>query len=93
METKKYDYKTLTVDEMIDYIVNKAPQDKAWFKSKAYDVVKDKNGEVVKDENGKNKLRYSHLKAKRAFCERYMPEIIPVAKEKKKNKTDILKDW
>ena len=40
------------------------------------------------DEDGK----YNHLKAKREFCERYMPDIIPVAKTSKK-KSDLLKNW
>lgn len=93
MEKKEYNYKTLSFKEMVEYIEKNAPQDKKWFKSIAYDVVKDKDGNIVLDKNGKDKLKYSHLRAKREFCKKYMPEIIPVAKEKKPNVSDILKDW
>ena len=74
---KKYDYTQLTFDEMKEYIEEKAPADKEWFKSVAI---------------GK-KGAYQHLQAKRAFAERYMPEIIPVAKPKKETKADILANW
>ena len=93
MENKEYDYKTLSFKEMAEYIEKNKPQDKAWFKSVAFDVVKDREGNIVLDKDGKDKLKYSHLRAKREFCERYMPEIIPTAKEKKQNVSDILKDW
>ena len=33
------------------------------------------------------------LDAKYAFCERYCPELLPVAKEKKASVLDSLKDW
>lgn len=36
---------------------------------------------------------YSHFKARKAFCEKYMPEIIPVAKAKEPTKADILANW
>lgn len=93
MEKKEYDYKTLSIEEMVEYIEKNAPQDKAWFKKEAYDVVKNKDGNVVKEKNGKDKLKYSHLKAKRAFCKRYMPEIIPEKKEKVVKSDKLLADW
>ena len=39
-------------------------------------------------ENGK----YVHLKARKAFCEKYMPEIIPTKKEVEK-KSEKLLNW
>ena len=72
----KWEYKKITLEDMMAYIEKNAKNDKAWFKS------------VAMDEDGK----YNHLKAKREFCERYMPEIIPVAKTSKK-KSDLLKNW
>ena len=38
------------------------------------------------------KERYYTI-AKKAFAEKYMPEIIPVAKPKKQTKADILANW
>lgn len=37
--------------------------------------------------------KYQHLAAKKAFCEKYMPEIIPVKKAPKETKADILANW
>lgn len=71
-----YKYKQLTTEQMKEYIEKNAPADKAWFKSVAF------------DENGK----YQHLIAKKAFAERYMPEIVPVAKAVVK-KSDMFADW
>lgn len=42
---------------------------------------------------GEKKLVFNLLKAKYAFCNKYMPEIIPVAKEKKSKASDMLADW
>ena len=74
-------YKKITFNDMVEYIENNASKDKAWFKGEA--MALDKKGN----------LKYNHLKAKKAFCERYMPELIPTKKETKTNKSDILKDW
>lgn len=76
MAKEVWDYKKITLDDMKNYIEKHAPKDKAWFKS------------IALNEEGK----YQHLKAKRAFAEKYMPEIIPVAKTKKPA-ADFLKDW
>ena len=57
-----------------------------------------KNGKVkqavkmVNVEGGEKKPVLNLLKAKRAFCERYMPELIPTAKDTTKA-SDLLKDW
>lgn len=71
------EFKKISLDFMIEYIENNAPQDKAWFKSVAF------------DENG----RYQHLRTVRAFCKKYMPEIIPEAKPKKAPISNKIKDW
>lgn len=76
MAVKKWDYKKITFSDMKEYIEKNAAKDKEWFKS----VAIDKDG------------TYQHLIAKKAFCERYMPDIIPV-KKAKKNKADILANW
>lgn len=83
-------YDELTVEQMKEYIEKNAPDDKAWFKKVAIGKreIKDSEGNVKKTIKA-----YNHLKAKRAFCERYMPEIIPVAKPKKENKTKFLENW
>jgi hypothetical protein len=87
---KDYNFNKLTFEEMKEYIEKNAPTDKAWFKKEAMGTreIKDKNGNVTKTIKV-----YSHLKAKRAFCERYMPELIPVAQTKKENVTKILEEW
>ena len=72
-----WDFKKITLEDMMDYITTNATKDKAWFKSVAIDA------------NGK----YQHLIAVRAFCAKYMPEIIPVAKAKEPNKSEKLANW
>lgn len=70
-------YRKISLEDMISYIETDAPTDKAWFKS------------VALDENGK----YQHLIAVRAFCGKYMPQLLPVKKPAVPNKSDILKNW
>lgn len=77
MAAKKWDYKKITFEDMKKYIEENAAKDKEWFKGVA----------IGKD--GK----YQHLIAKKAFCERYMPDIIPVRKPDKETKADILANW
>lgn len=84
MQMEKFDYKTIKLEDMVAYMKKNAPQDKEWFLSIAY--------EQVETEDGMKNI-YSHLKAKRAFCERYMPEIIPVAKPKQPKASEILENW
>lgn len=58
----------------------------------------DKNGKskqvvkMVEEVGGEQTPVFNLLKAKYAFCKRYMPEIVPKAKETKKA-SDLLKDW
>ena len=87
---EKFDYDTITFEQMKEYIEKNAPKDKAWFKKQAIGKrkIKDKDGNVKKVIE-----TYNHLKARKAFCERYMPEIIPVAKPKKEKVTKILETW
>lgn len=70
-------YNTMRFEDMAKYIEENKPNDKAWFKS------------VSMDSKGK----YNHFKARKAFCEKYMPEIIPVAKPKAPKATAILENW
>lgn len=87
---QQYDYNKLSFVEMKEYILKNAPKDKAWFKKIAIGTrkIKDKNGNVTKTIEV-----YNHLKAKKAFCERYMPDLIPVAKPKREKITKILDEW
>ena len=74
-------FKDITLEDMMKYIDEKAPDFKAEFKSVA--LLENKNGDV----------RYNSAKAKTAFCSKFMPELLPKKKERKKTKTDILKEW
>ena len=76
------DIKKIKLDEMMDFIEEKDPDSKEWFKTVAF---QDKNGNAV--------AKYNHLNAVRQFCKKYAPELIPVAKEKKPAPTDRLKSW
>lgn len=70
-------FKTITLDDMIEYIeANGNNTDKAEFKANAF-------------VNGK----YSHLVAVRYFCGKYFPDLLPVAKPKKAPVSDKLKNW
>lgn len=80
------DYKKMTLEDMMNYIETNAPQDKEWFKSVALE-------KVFSKKEKKEIETYNHLKARKAFCERYMPEIIPVAKEPKEKKSQKLLNW
>lgn len=66
--SKEYNFRTIKLEDMMEYIEQNAKEDKDWFKS------------VAIDENGK----YQHLVAVRAFASKYMPHIMPVAKKKVK---------
>lgn len=91
---EKPEWNKITFDYMKKYIENYAPQDKDWFKEVAMvkTEVKDKD-KVTKEIKYVEKNVYDHFKAREAFCKRYMPEVIPVAKEKPQSKADILANW
>ena len=82
---QKLSYKTLTLEQMIEYIDTNAPKDKQWFKGVATKTKTSKEG--------KKYDAYDHFKAREEFCKRYMPEIVPVAKPKKPTKAEILANW
>ena len=82
-ECNNVDFKSITKEDMIKYILEYAPKDKAWFKQ----VVKDN---VKADKNGKERINF--ILIKRAFCERYNPSILPKAKNKE-SILDMVKDW
>jgi hypothetical protein len=74
---EEWDYKKITFEDMISYIEsikNADEREEAKAWFKSIAVV-----------DGK----YKHLTAKKAFCRKYVPDIVPVAKKK----VDILKDW
>ena len=75
---EKWEFKKITLKQMMDYIDANCPNDKEWFKSVA-----------INPDTG----RYQHLVAVRAFCDKYMPDIIPVAKAKEPKKSSALLDW
>ena len=75
-------FKKITFEEMADFIEKNYPEDKAWFKEVAF---QGKNGETLK--------KYNHLNAKLRFCEKYAPNLVPKAKEKKEPITKRLENW
>lgn len=82
----KEGFKKITLEEMKDFISAHYPEDKAWFKSIAFDT--------ITKEDGTEGTKYNHLKAKKAFCEKYNPDLIPVAAAPKKpTAKELLEDW
>ena len=73
--------KELTLEFMMDYIERKDPSFKPEFKKAA--LRKNKNGDV----------RYNAAAARYAFCNKFVPELIPKKKGKKPTKTQILEKW
>ena len=65
-----------------------SPKMKVNKKGEKYQVSK-----MVSVEGSDVKPVFNLLKAKRAFCERYMSDILPKAKPKAPKATDRLKDW
>ena len=76
-----FDYNEITLEDMMTYIEEHEPEYKNTFKEAAlvsYAPTLDK--------------RYNHMRARRIFCEHFMPEILP-SKSKKPTKTEILLNW
>lgn len=69
----KLNYKTMNIDDIIDWC--EANSQTEWLKKVA----------LKEDRNGKKPNFFS---IKKAFCEKFMPEIIPTAKPKAKNMYD-----
>lgn len=76
-DIQEWDYKKITFEDMVSYIESIADAEER-EEAKAWF----KSIAVV---DGK----YKHLTAKKAFCRKYVPKIVPVAKKK----VDILNDW
>ena len=74
-------YNEIKFEDMKEYIDEKAPEFKDEFKKAI--LIENKNGDS----------RYNHAKAKRVFCEKFMPELIPEKKAPKKSKTQIIEEW
>lgn len=72
MENKTFEFKTLVAGDMIDYIKKNAPDKLTWFYTEAYEITKD------------GKELYNHLKAKKAFCGEFFPDLLPVKKTRVK---------
>lgn len=79
MENKIFEFKTLTTKDMIDYINENAPDKRTWFYAEAFET---KDGKEL----------YNHLKAKKAFCKEFFPDLLPVKKTREKA-TKQLEDW
>ncbi len=82
-ECNNIDYKKITNEDMIQYILEYAPKDKAWFRQVILDSSK-------VDKNGKEKTNF--LAVKREFCKKYNSSLVPVAK-KKETLLNMTKDW
>lgn len=82
-ECDNVDFKSITKEDMINYILEYAPKDKAWFKQVVEDNIK-------ADKNGKERINF--ISIKKTFCERYNPSLIPTS-NKKKSILDMVKDW
>lgn len=75
-------FNKISFDDMADFIESNYPEDKAWFKKVAFE---NKEGEKV--------AKYNHLNAKRQFCKKYAPDLLPVAKAKKVPVSKRLENW
>ena len=87
MAEKKFEFtsmKKIKLEDMMSYIETKAPNDKAWFKTVAY-----------QNKEGITKDSYQHLNAVKQFCLRYeeFRSLIPTAKAKEPNKSEKLMNW
>ncbi len=74
-------YKDITLEDMMAYIEENEPEYKEAFKEAALTEYKPTASK-----------RYNYHKAKKAFCEHFMPELLPT-KSKKLTKTEILMNW
>lgn len=74
--------KKITLDDMMEYIDKNEPTWRNQFVEYAY-----------QKQDGTPSAKYNHLNATRRFCEKFMPELIPVAKEKPIPASDKLKAW
>ncbi|MGN1165513.1 MAG: hypothetical protein ACI4S2_03675 [Lachnospiraceae bacterium] len=82
-ECNNVDYKLITKQDMVQYVLEYAPKDKEWFKQ----LIKDNR---KADKNGKERINF--ISIKREFCKRYNPSLLPVSKTKE-SLWDMVKDW
>lgn len=82
-KTKAASWLEVTLDEAIDFLeANGTDADRKEFKQWLFTT---KTGKICKKANWGN--------ARRRFLEKYYPEFLPVAKEKKPNKSDRIANW
>lgn len=113
----RHQYNTITYEFMKEYILSKAPEDRAWFGEVAYPKKAKKIRVAVKNEDGTPKTKvnkagktvqeykwvddpsgatvepFDLMAAKKAFCERYMPELLPKEKAKTPSPTEERDLW
>jgi hypothetical protein len=88
------DYKKMTIDDIIAWC--QVNNQVAWLKAKAaeevivkqYPRVKNEAGKMVADKTAAPtlvKAPITFIQIKKAFCEKFMPEIMPKAKAKKED--------
>lgn len=83
MAENKLTKKKITLEFMMKYIEEKAPNDKAWFKKVAY-----------QNKDGETQESYQHLNAVNQFCDRYEEfAYLNDKKEKEPNKSLKLENW
>lgn len=66
------EYRKMKIEDIIEWC--KANNQVAWLKDKVHEVKKDKDG---------NDRAITFVEIKREFCEKFMPDILPVANKKK----------
>ena len=71
MAAKKYDYKKMNLDDIIEYCQDN--NQIKWLKEIAKNAYKTEEGEY---------RDITFIELKLAFCKKFMPEIMPVAKPK-----------
>lgn len=77
------EYKKITLDDAITFLEeNGTPEEKKAFKVACTTVDK---------KTGKEKINW--LKGKKYFCEKYAPELVPVAKPKPEKKSLKMLNW
>ena len=93
------DYKKMDINDIIDWC--KEHGEVAWLKEtaakkveyKVYPKVKDASGKMVADKSATPKIEMrpiSFIQIKIAFCEKFMPEIMPKKKEGKSSMYDLI---
>lgn len=86
MAEKKFEFESMRkikLEDMMSYIEAKAPTDKAWFKTVAF-----------QNKDGVTQKSYQHLNAVKQFCLRYeeFRSLVPKS-AKEPNKSEKLMNW